>query len=213
MNDTPPRGGAAGDRSDLAGTRPGNSPAATRSSLFPSPDAPALASPLANGVRLAPPAKAEPCLGCGCGWGATPFDASAGFPPYEHRSLGEHRSCDFEPNFCPGLPVEGEEEWAVDCPVRPLGHRLGVYYFLTEANEIRRIGAGGVHSGAVLSSLVGGDIRWFERRFGRCAVRREPVRICWVSAGNWLMRACRRAGLVDPHTMLHGADTAGRGRP
>ncbi len=91
------------------------------------------------------------------------------------------------------------------CPVVPLGHRDGVYYFLSPSGEFRAIGARELRKLPLLG-LFDGDATWLRNKFP--AHDQDGV----VKAGSWspdrtapyLMRACTTAGLFDTSTPIRG---------
>lgn len=85
------------------------------------------------------------------------------------------------------------------CLLTPLGHRDGVYYFLSPAGEVRRI-AGDKMNARAISSLVDGEVTWFSKCFNSNA----RAGFDDYAAADYLRRVCREAGFFDPETPQRG---------
>lgn len=101
------------------------------------------------------------------------------------------------------------EEDLRECPVKPLGKRGHLYFYLQPSGELHEL-AGREHSEAGIDSLFEGKTGWLFDRFPRHGRPDErggeaPV-IGWQikAARPWLLRACSLRGLFDPDRMLRG---------
>ena len=95
----------------------------------------------------------------------------------------------------PGGPDE-------DFPLIPLGHRQGIYYFLSPDGEMLEAQAERINEG-MLDKLFGGETRWMLRHFQK--VNRQGDKVLAVTnLRRWLIRRCRREGLFDPFTPERG---------
>ena len=100
-----------------------------------------------------------------------------------------------EPESVAGLP-DG-------CPLIPVGHRDGVYWFLSEAGELRRVEGRGMNE-AGLDALFDGATTWLFENYRAVNKEGAVVGFNHRRARPALMRACRRAGLFDPMTPVRG---------
>jgi len=129
---------------------------------------------------------------------APPGAGGGGAPPPDGGGAGEG----------PG------EDWPADCPVRPLGHRQGVYLVLSPSGELRQLEARALATRAGLLSLFDGAAGmlaalWPElARGGRPSGGFEADR-----AAAALMRACVAEGLWDATLQVRGPGVwpAGKG--
>jgi hypothetical protein len=85
------------------------------------------------------------------------------------------------------------------CPVRPLGHRGGVYFYLSPRGELRTLAAR-EHNKLGIISLFEGDLEWC--RIAAPAFDKDgaPRPGSWSpdAIASFLMRACGQEGLYDP---------------
>jgi hypothetical protein len=89
-----------------------------------------------------------------------------------------------------------------DCPVVALGHRGGVYYFLTSAGEIRQMKPRDMMRGRLLA-LFDGDLEWLVAHFGEIDRKGQKTgRFAVMAAACHLMRRCAAVGLVDPTNLV-----------
>lgn len=84
------------------------------------------------------------------------------------------------------------------CPLRPLGHKKGTYWFLSPAGEMRDATHRDMTENG-LASLVDGDLSWFYEEFPK-TIESTGVKSGFNhrSAANYLMRRCCEAGPFDP---------------
>lgn len=91
-----------------------------------------------------------------------------------------------------------------DCPVRPLGHRGGYYYFLSPVGELRVLKATDFTLNG-LGSLFEGDDSWMMRHWGRTNSKGDDIGGYQVTdVSYFLMRACRDEGIYDESTPVRG---------
>lgn len=90
------------------------------------------------------------------------------------------------------------------CPVTPLGHRNGTFFFLTMAGEFRALRFGELRHEGILA-LFGGDTEWLNDNLFAVdeAGNRKPT-FSVRRAQVWLMSRSTREGLFDPNTPVRG---------
>lgn len=93
---------------------------------------------------------------------------------------------------------EGGEDLAEagPCPIKPLGHRAGLFYFFNAAGELRALTAQQLGQAPQLIALFGGDVDWLMAMFPQRD--RDSNRVVWFTArhaNQWAVAACHRAGL------------------
>lgn len=96
------------------------------------------------------------------------------------------------------------EDDAVLCPLTPLGHRDGTFYFLTDCGELRAIRDQSMNERGLLG-LMAGDTEWL--RWAAPVLDKEGNRTGGWSpktAAAMLMCMCRARGLFDPATPVRG---------
>lgn len=103
----------------------------------------------------------------------------------------------------------------MDCPVVPLGHDAGSYYFLSPKGEVRRLATRDLNPNGLIS-LFGGRVEWLVTFFPKRDRDGSPMNdFASRPAVIWLVRACEDVGLYDPATRIRGggvwrvADAAG----
>jgi hypothetical protein len=91
------------------------------------------------------------------------------------------------------------------CPVKPLGHRGGVYFYLSPRGELRHLTAR-EHNKLGVASLFEGDLEWC--RVAAPAYDRDgsPRPGSWSPDGVafYLMRSCAREGVYDASLPVRG---------
>ncbi|MCW3477408.1 P-loop NTPase family protein [Limobrevibacterium gyesilva] len=90
--------------------------------------------------------------------------------------------------------------WLVsgECPVVPLGHRDGQYFFFDTAGQLRKFAAKSLGQSSEIVSLFGGNPGWLLGNFVQYDREGHPTN--WFSARNagaWLVRACHDLPLFD----------------
>ncbi len=95
-----------------------------------------------------------------------------------------------------GPPVE-------TCPVTPLGHGGGVYFYLSKHRELRAVSAA-KHTARVLESLYDGDVAWLEAHFRRTDRRGHLAGYDLDRACQWQFRECAKRGFLDPWRQVRG---------
>jgi hypothetical protein len=96
-------------------------------------------------------------------------------------------------------PQETEE---ITCPITALGHSDGKFWFLNVEGERRGLSARQLGARAEITALFLGDMAWLLQRFK--AVDEEGKPIGWKinKATEFLMDACRRAGMYGDHVII-----------
>ena len=97
-------------------------------------------------------------------------------------------------------------EWAdpEGCNVTPLGHRGGIYYFLTPSGEFRHLSDRGMTTTGLLS-LFDGETAWLAENFpamGRDS--KSSIGFDNQRAAGYLIRQCVRHGLFNPDVPMRG---------
>lgn len=91
-----------------------------------------------------------------------------------------------------------------DCPVKPLGHHDGTYYFLSPTGEMRTLKVRDFSANGLLS-LFSGDMSWMVTNFQRMDKDGNPVNDFVVrGVVGHLIRICEAVGLFDPGLRLRG---------
>lgn len=95
-----------------------------------------------------------------------------------------------------GAPAKPKDE-SDGCPVRPIGHRQLVYYFISPSGELIPIGAGAMNARGIIG-LFDGEQKWLRENFPAFNQHGEPTG-GWSdrNAMAWLIRQCRAKGLYD----------------
>lgn len=89
------------------------------------------------------------------------------------------------------------------CPVKPLGHRQGQYYFISPVGELRQF-AFRDFSHAGISSLFEGRLGWLEEHFPRKNKDGEITGFSHNDAAAMLINACCMEGLYDATLPVRG---------
>ncbi len=106
----------------------------------------------------------------------------------------------------PRPPPPDEDDMLASCPVAPLGHRGGVFYYLSPKGELRAV-EDRAHRRLVIKSLFDGDLTWLESRFPVFDKEGVPKPGSWSDdkASTWLMKECaKKAGLFNPTRSVRG---------
>ena len=90
------------------------------------------------------------------------------------------------------------------CPVAALGHRDGVYYFLSPSGEVRDKRPSELGRELDILDVFAGQSHWLAERWPKKNDAGEIVGWNVRQAGRGLMRACVSEGLWDPNTPLRG---------
>lgn len=87
-------------------------------------------------------------------------------------------------------------------PVKPLGHRIWIYYFLSSAGELLAMEAGALKRNKI-KALFGGDLGWLIEHYPVFDRDGDLKKGAWSEdkAATLLIRACEREGLFDPAMM------------
>jgi len=112
-----------------------------------------------------------------------------------------------------GVPPETERDDA-PCPVQPLGHLDGKFYFLDAVGQVRALAARALGSREELMSLFFDEGSWLRGRFplkkmietngpdGQPEKVEKIVDFRKNAASAWLMSICREQGLFGDHLMI-----------
>lgn len=124
-----------------------------------------------------------------------PLDERAPEPPADELGGGG------PPGGSPGAIDDG-------CPVTPLGHLAGTFYYLSPSGQLRGLGER-EHSGLGMIGLFEGQTEWLQKKFPRYAKPKDggkPEIIGWShgQAASEMMRRCGEAGFFNPDTQLRG---------
>lgn len=87
------------------------------------------------------------------------------------------------------------------CPVRPIGHRDGTFFFFDHAGQMRALGAQAIGQAPQIRALFGGDLHadWLRNKFPHFDREGTWTKGFDTSACNsWLVARCGEAGLFDP---------------
>jgi hypothetical protein len=93
------------------------------------------------------------------------------------------------------------------CPILPLGHWQGRYFFLDPLTRLIILSASRIGHGSVARLFGTAGSEWLQRRFPAAGRRGFDVDDCW----SWLVARCARAGLLDldrPWERAHGVGFA-----
>ncbi|PWR24559.1 hypothetical protein DKG74_07070 [Zavarzinia aquatilis] len=101
------------------------------------------------------------------------------------------------------MAVFGRRE-VEDCPIAPLGHRNGIYFFVSRAGEVRS-GSAKDFGYAGLISLFDGDTEWLATMFPPGSRATAPFDHAMALA--WLIRSCVEAGIWDESTPMRSVGT------
>lgn len=91
------------------------------------------------------------------------------------------------------------------CPLVPLGHNKGTYYFLSPSGEMLAVEGRTLTQAGQLAQLVTGNVTWYATHWPKFDNQGKPSGFGAAAAGAWLMRECGKAGMWDPDTPLRGA--------
>ncbi len=114
--------------------------------------------------------------------------------------------------------IEIVDEQIDTCPIAPLGHRHGTYYFLSPVGEMRTMRPSDFTVNG-LGSLFEGDDEWLGQWFPRYDKKGNQIGFSANNAAAYLMRACRDEGLFDHSIPIRGlgvwrsTDRDAQGRP
>jgi hypothetical protein len=81
-----------------------------------------------------------------------------------------------------------------DCPVTPLGHRDGLFFFLGKSRELRQISASSLTRPAGILDLFGGNLEWVQANFPSNA---SDGAFSAVNCAAFLIQACHHAGIFS----------------
>ncbi|MDD2794378.1 ATP-binding protein [Acidocella sp.] len=95
-----------------------------------------------------------------------------------------------------------EDETELACPVTPLGHFNGKFWFLNIVGEKRDLSARQLGARAELAALFLGDMAWLERSFKAFTPEGQPNGFKISKACEYLMSACREAGMFGEHVII-----------
>jgi hypothetical protein len=103
-----------------------------------------------------------------------------------------------------------------DCPVRPLGHSCGVYWFVSPVGQLRFMKYNEFTYNGLLS-LFEGDLWWLEGNFARKGKRNKTLDgYDCDEATRFLIMACRSVGIFDSNLQIRrpgvwpsGSETSG----
>lgn len=96
-------------------------------------------------------------------------------------------------------PTPPDAEDPIICPITPLGHVDGKFYFLNIEGEKRCLSARQMGSRPELTSLFLGDMTWLLRSFKAVDAEGNPKGFNINKAVEYLMDASRRAGMYGDH--------------
>ena len=84
-------------------------------------------------------------------------------------------------------------------PIVPLGHKNGMYYFISPSGELRSMKAEGLEAGRGVKSLFTGVSDEIENW---CHTNFSVSNGDWSQkdAGEWIIKACNNRGIFDPAT-------------
>lgn len=91
------------------------------------------------------------------------------------------------------------------CPITPLGHRGGRFYFFNAAGELCGLTAQQLGQAPQLIALFGGDVDWLMAMFPQRD--RDSNRVVWFTArqaNQWAVASCHRAGLFREDERVRG---------
>jgi hypothetical protein len=107
-----------------------------------------------------------------------------------------------EQNDAPRPPDDADRERRRTCPITPLGHCRGEYFFFSPSGEWRST-QGGRMNAQVLASIFDGDRSWLFKHFRRENDKGEGM-FNDRAASAWIMRQCATEGLIDPTIQKRG---------
>jgi hypothetical protein len=90
------------------------------------------------------------------------------------------------------------------CPVRPIGHRGGTFYFFDFAGQMRNLGAQALGQAPQIRALFGGDLHaeWLRNKFPHFDHDGAWVEgFSATDANSWLVGQCSARGLFDPEAL------------
>jgi hypothetical protein len=96
-----------------------------------------------------------------------------------------------------------DEEIFGDCPVVPLGHREGVFFYRDPAGQLAPLPAR-QHTALGLAGLFGGSTWWLITHFKPTGKRADQNGFDNVRAAACLMRRCHKAGFFSADTQVRG---------
>jgi hypothetical protein len=90
-----------------------------------------------------------------------------------------------------------------DSPVKALGHRRGVYFYLDGTGQVRELSEKD-HAQSVLDGLFAGHAEWVRDHFCEFSRDGNPSDVRYAPLRRALMDACVRSGHFDPMERLRG---------
>ena len=90
----------------------------------------------------------------------------------------------------------------VGCPITPLGHADGKFWFLNFVGEKRALSARQLGARAEIAALFLGDMTWLQREFKSLDQNGAPNGFKVSKACEYLMNECRRAGIYGDHVII-----------
>lgn len=103
-----------------------------------------------------------------------------------------------------GAEGAGDNKRRDTCPIIPIGHREGRYYFLTKVGELRSL-APSDFTTTGLTSIMDGSTYWMMEHFPRHNKEGALIGFNNQTVAGFLMRECVKEGLMDPSMPVRGA--------
>lgn len=101
---------------------------------------------------------------------------------------------------------EVQDDTFKDCPVRPLGHKQGVYYFLSPSGELRELRPMDFSVNGLLSLFNGSDV-WLKEHAPREDRKGNVTGFEANTAARLLMAECSAKGMFDLNMPVRGPGT------
>jgi len=102
-------------------------------------------------------------------------------------------------------PPDAPNEAPKECPVTPLGHRDGQFWFFDRAGQIRALSAQQLGQSPQIVALFCGDTDWCTKTFPQLDKEGQPTGWFSVRAvGKHLVTECTKAGLFRPEEPRRG---------
>lgn len=120
------------------------------------------------------------------------------------RKGGGRRGAEDPPEEPPPPPEDPPPDLEA-CPVTPLGKRDGHFYFFDADGELRALTSQQLGQNPQILALFGGSVSWLMAHFPQRD--RDTNRVVWFTgrrANQWLVAACRDAGLFRPDEPRRG---------